>query len=51
MAPKIVYHGTLSEEAPHEHGYPFHAGTLRAADGRDTDVFNAMSTMLGGKRE
>lgn len=34
MAPKIVYHGTLSEEAPHEHGYPFHAGTLRAADDR-----------------
>jgi len=34
MAPKIVYHGLLSEEAPHEHGYPFHAGTLRAADDR-----------------
>jgi len=37
MASKIVYHGTLSEEAPHEHGYPFHAGTLRAADDRLED--------------
>lgn len=37
MAPKIVYHGTLSEEAPHEHGYPFHAGTLASADERLAD--------------
>ena len=34
---KIVYHGTLSEEAPHEHGFPFHAGTLRAANDRLDD--------------
>ena len=31
---KIVYHGTLSEKAPHEHGYPFHAGTYEAAHQR-----------------
>jgi hypothetical protein len=34
---KIVYHGTLSNEAPHEHGFPFHAGTLRAANDRIDD--------------
>lgn len=34
---KIVYHGTLSDEAPHEHGFPFHAGTLRAANDRIDD--------------
>lgn len=34
---KIVYHGTVSNAAPHEHGYPFHAGTLRAANDRLDD--------------
>lgn len=37
MSKKIVYHGTLSDEAPHTYGYPFHAGTLRAADDRVAD--------------
>jgi hypothetical protein len=35
--PKIVYHGTLSNAAPHEHGYPFHAGTYKAANDRLDD--------------
>ena len=43
MASKIVYHGTLSEEAPHEHGYPFHAGTSRAANERlDDEIQNGV---------
>jgi hypothetical protein len=35
--PKIVYHGTLSDEPPHTYGEPFHAGTLRAASERLDD--------------
>jgi hypothetical protein len=31
---KIVYHGTFSEMPPHEHGYPFHAGTEDSAEDR-----------------
>jgi hypothetical protein len=34
---KIVYHGTVEGKAPHEHGYPFHAGTFRAANDRLDD--------------
>ena len=34
---KVVYHGTLERQAPHEHGYPFHAGTLKAANDRLDD--------------
>lgn len=34
---KIVYHGTLSNGAPHTWGSPFHAGTLRAASDRIDD--------------
>jgi hypothetical protein len=34
---KIVYHGTVGGSAPHEHGYPFHAGTYRAANDRLDD--------------
>lgn len=34
---KIVYHGTLSEGAPHTYGGTFHAGTMRAADDRLDD--------------
>ena len=34
---KIVYHGTVESEAPHTYGYPFHAGTLRAANDRLDD--------------
>lgn len=35
--PKIVYHGTLSDQPPHEYGQPFHAGTLQAANDRLDD--------------
>jgi hypothetical protein len=35
--PKRVYHGTLSSDPPHEYGYPFHAGTLQAANDRIDD--------------
>ena len=37
MAKRIVYHGTLSDEPPHVHGEPFHAGTLNAAYDRLED--------------
>jgi hypothetical protein len=37
MAKRIVYHGTIEGKAPHEHGYPFHAGTYRAANDRLDD--------------
>jgi hypothetical protein len=35
--PKIVYHGTVSGEAPHTWGSPFHAGTYEAANDRLDD--------------
>jgi len=31
---KIVYHGTFSDEPPHEYGGTFHAGTYEAANDR-----------------
>ena len=34
---KIVYHGTMSQEPPHEYGEPFHVGTERAAEQRLDD--------------
>ena len=34
---KIVYHGTFSDNPPHEFGEPFHAGTLNATDDRAAD--------------
>jgi len=34
---KVAYHGTVSGEAPHVHGYPFHAGTFEAANARLDD--------------
>ena len=43
--PKIVYHGTFSEDAPHEYGGTFHAGTLRATDDRSADQ------IMGGEIE
>lgn len=43
MAKKIVYHGTIEGKAPHEHGYPFHAGTQRAASERlDDEISHGM---------
>lgn len=39
--PKIVYHGTFGEHAPHEYGEPFHAGTMRATDDRSYDQIMA----------
>lgn len=40
---KIVYHSTLSEKAPHEYGYPFHAGTNKAANDRlDDEIEHGM---------
>ena len=35
--PKVVYHGTLSDQPPHGYGQPFHAGTMRAAEDRLDD--------------
>jgi len=35
--PKIVYHGTLSDQPPHVYGQPFHAGTWQAAGERLDD--------------
>jgi len=36
---KIVYHATLSDEPPHEYGFPFHAGTIKSADHRlDSEI-------------
>ena len=43
--PKIVYHGTFSEDAPHEYGEPFHAGTMRSTEDRAADQ------MMGGEVE
>lgn len=48
-ASKIVYHGTLSAEPPHEYGYPFHAGTLRAAQDRlDDEIQHGADEATGG---
>lgn len=38
---KIVYHGTFSGKAPHEHGEPFHAGSMAATDDRAADQLMA----------
>jgi hypothetical protein len=44
--PKIVYHGTFSEDAPHEYGHEtFHAGTMRSTEDRAADQ------MMGGEVE
>jgi hypothetical protein len=43
--PKIVYHGTFGEHAPHEYGENFHAGTIRATEDRAADQ------MMGGEVE
>lgn len=40
MAKRIVYHGTTTEEPPHKHGYPFHAGSRKAAYDRLDDEVN-----------
>lgn len=42
---KIVYHGTFSNQAPHEYGERFHAGTMRATDDRSADQ------IMGGEVE
>jgi hypothetical protein len=43
---KIVYHGTFSDEPPHEYGHEtFHAGTVRATEDRAADQ------MMGGEVE
>ena len=38
---KIVYHGTFSNQAPHEYGERFHAGTMAATDDRAADQLMA----------
>jgi len=43
MAKKIVYHGTVEGQPPHEYGAPFHAGTLQAAKDRlDDEISHGM---------
>jgi hypothetical protein len=39
--PKVVYHGTFSESAPHEYGVTFHAGTMNATHDRSYDQIMA----------
>lgn len=44
MGKKIVYHGTVENEPPHVHGFPFHAGSKRAAQERiDDEISHGMS--------
>lgn len=44
MAKKIVYHGTVETDPPHLHGFPFHAGTKRAAQERiDDEISHGIS--------
>lgn len=46
---KIVYHGTFSDEPPHEYGGTFHAGTLWAAEDRlrDAEEIGGIATIHG----
>jgi len=42
---RIVYHGTVESDAPHTYGFPFHAGSLRAAQERlDDELSHGIDT-------
>ena len=46
---KIVYHGTFSDQPPHEYGGNFHAGTMRSAHERldEAEEIGGIATIHG----